>query len=80
MNAKPGFLSAAAADAIEGKLDQAMAAYSQGMDRASFANLSADKKKAIELWAEAMTCFAKAQLYSQMAKSALMRERESAAH
>jgi hypothetical protein len=42
------------------------------MDRASFANLSADAKKQIGLWAEAMTHYARSQLYSQMAKTLLV--------
>ena len=60
------------AGSIREKLDQAIAAYSQGMDRASFAGLSTDKKAGIKLWAEAMTYYAKAQLYAQMAKTALV--------
>jgi hypothetical protein len=70
INARAPDLTAAVAGDIESKLDQAMAAYSQGMDRASFASLSTGKKR-IELWAEAMTYYAKAQLYSQMAKTEL---------
>jgi hypothetical protein len=73
MNAKADYLTAAIAGDIKSKLDQAFAAYSQGMDRASFASLSADAKEQIGLWAEAMTYFAKAQLYAQMAKTALCR-------
>jgi len=73
MNAKADYLTMTIAADIEGKLDQAMAAYSQGMDRASFASLSTDAKKQMELWAEAMTYYAKAQLYAQMAKTALVK-------
>ena len=73
MNAKADYLTMTIAADIEGKLDQAMAAYSQGMDRASFASLSTDAKKQMELWAEAMTYYAKAQLCAQMAKTALVK-------
>ncbi len=76
MNTKAGYLTAAVASDIEGKLDQAMAAYSQGMDRASFASLSADAKEKTGLWAEAMTYYAKAQLYAQMARTALAKARD----
>ncbi|MBN1568217.1 MAG: hypothetical protein JXA73_10245 [Acidobacteria bacterium] len=76
MNAIAGYLTTAVAGDIECKLDQAMAAYSQGMDRASFAGISADAKKRTGLWAEAMTYYAKAQLYAQMAKTALVRARD----
>ena len=48
---------------------------SLGMDRASFANLATDAKKQIGLWAEAMTYYAKAQLYAQMAKTTLLKAR-----
>jgi hypothetical protein len=72
INAKADYLTRSVAGDIESKLDQAMAAYSQGMDRASFAGLSTDGKRQMELWAEAMTYFAKAQLYAQMAKTSLV--------
>jgi len=49
------------------------------MDRASFAGLSTDAKKRIGLWAEAMTYYAKAQLYAQMAKTALVKARDMSA-
>lgn len=76
MNAKADYLTTAVAGDIEGKLNQAIAAYSQGMDRASFASLSTDVKKRMGLWAEAMTYYAKAQLYAQMAKTALVKSRD----
>ena len=76
LNAKADFLTPAIAGDIRSKLDQAMSSYSQGMDRTAFASLSADAKKQIGLWAEAMTYYAKAQLYSQMAKTALLKARE----
>ncbi len=71
INAKSDYLTATIAADVEAKLDQAMAAYSQGMDRDAFACLSSDANRRIELWAEAMTYYAKAQLYAQMAKTVL---------
>jgi len=68
-------VSLATAKDIKDKLDQAFAAYSLGLDRASYANLSPDSKTQISLWAEAMTYFAKSQLYSQMAKTQLLKAR-----
>jgi hypothetical protein len=79
MNAKADYLTTAVAGDIEGKLDQAMAAYSKGMDRASFASLTTDAKKRIGLWAEAMAYYAKAQLYAQMAKTELVKARDLSA-
>lgn len=79
INAKASYLTTAIAGDIKGKLDQAIAAYSQGMDRASFASLSNDAKKRMGLWAEAMTYYAKAQLYAQMAKTALVKTRDLSA-
>jgi hypothetical protein len=79
INAKADYLTAAVAADIEGKLDEAMASYSRGMDRASFASLTADAKKKMGLWAEAMTFYAKAQLYSRMAKTALVKSRDLSA-
>lgn len=78
MNAKAAYLTTPTVNDIRNKLDQAFAAYSLGMDRASFANLSTDAKKRINLWAEAMTYHAKAQLYAQMAKTTLLKARVSA--
>ena len=75
LNAKAPFLSRAVAEDVREKLDQAFAAYSLGMDRASFANLATDGKQQIALWAEAMTDYARSQLYSQMAKTALVQAR-----
>jgi hypothetical protein len=79
INAKAGYLTTTIAGDIEVKLDQAMAAYSQGMDRVSFASLSTDARKRTGLWAEAMTYYAKAQLYAQMAKTELVNARNLSA-
>jgi hypothetical protein len=78
LNAKSAYLSAAIVSDIRDKLNQAFTAYSLGMDRASFANLETDAKKRIGLWAEAMTFYAKAQLYAQMAKTVLLKARAGA--
>lgn len=58
---------------VEDKLDQAFSAYSLGMDRASFAGLIGNKKLQLALLAEAMTYFAKSQLYVQMARTVLLK-------
>lgn len=76
VNAKADYLTAAVTGDIRGKLDQAIAAYSQGMDRIAFAILCADAKKRTGLWSEAMTYYARAQLCAQMAKTALIRARD----
>jgi hypothetical protein len=76
-NAKAAYMTTGVAMDIRDRLDQAFAAYSLGMDRASFANLASDSKERIRLWAEAMTYYAKSQLYSQMAKTLLLQARAS---
>ena len=73
LNIKAAYLTMPVVNEIKGILDQAFLAYSFGMDRVSFANLATDVSKRTSLWAEAMTHFAKAQLYAQMAKTALMK-------
>jgi hypothetical protein len=78
LNVKAPFLTTPIVNDIRDKLDQAFAAYSLGMDRASFANLTTDAKKRIGLWADAMTYYAKAQLLAQMAKTALLKARVGA--
>lgn len=56
---------------VQAKLDEAYIAITLGSDRAGYANLQ--KKESPALWGEALTYYAKAQLYSQMAKTALLR-------
>jgi Acyl-coenzyme A:6-aminopenicillanic acid acyl-transferase len=75
LNAKAAYLTPTIVNDIRGKLDQAFAAYSVGMDRISFAILATDPKKQAGLWGEAMTNYAAAQLYAQMAKTALLKAR-----
>jgi len=77
LNAKAPFLTVAASGDLRSKLDQAFSAYSLGLDRASFASLQSDENARIRLWAEAMSHYAKAQLYAGMAKTALLKLRES---
>ena len=62
LNAKASFLTTPIVSDIRGKLDQAIFAYSLGMDRAAFAALTKDMQKQTALWGEAMTQCAKAQL------------------
>lgn len=77
LNAKSAYLTNPVVTDIKGKLDNAFAAYTAGMDRAGFAalNTNTDPKQRLNLWASALTNFAKAQLYAQMAKSTLQRAR-----
>lgn len=56
---------------VQAKLDEAYIAITLGSDRAGYADLQ--KKQSPALWGEALTYYAKAQLYSQMAKTALLR-------
>lgn len=78
LKAKSAYLTTAIVNDIRDKLNQAFTAYSIGMDRASYANLATDAKKRIDLWAEAMTFYARAQIYAQMAKTALLKARVGA--
>ncbi len=71
IDAKAAWLTTDVYDDVEAMLDEAYTAYTLGMDRASYADLQ--KRQSPALWAEALTYYAKAQLYSQMASSALLR-------
>jgi predicted choloylglycine hydrolase len=73
LNAKAPYLTTLLAQTAEDKLDEAMSAYSLGMDRAAFAYLEKDVNKQLALYSEALTYYAKAQLYSQMVKTMLLR-------
>jgi hypothetical protein len=75
LTAKAVHLNSTISREIRNDLDQAFSAYSLGMDMASFANLETDKKNRIRLWAEAMTQYAKSQLFSQMVKTKLLQAR-----
>ncbi|MGB9886058.1 MAG: C45 family autoproteolytic acyltransferase/hydrolase [Moorellales bacterium] len=73
LNAGEAYLSLCVMKDVEDKLDQAFSAYSLGMDRASYGSLVENAEQRISLWAEAMTYYAKAQLYVQMAKTTLLK-------
>ncbi len=71
MNAKALWLTTDVNDDVEAMLDEAYVALTLGADRAGYADLQ--KKQSPALWADALTYYAKAQLYSQMASTALLR-------
>lgn len=75
LNAKMAYLTPSVISDIKGMLDNSFSAYSAGLDRAGFAALNTDTKQRLNLWSSALTDFAKAQLYAQMAKSAIVRAR-----
>lgn len=72
VNDAPAYLTADLIADVQAKLDEAMTAYSYGIDRQAYADLETDEEEAIMLWGSALTYFAKAQLYAQMAKTALI--------
>jgi hypothetical protein len=71
LNDGPAYLTLDLIADVQDKLDEAMTAYSYGIDRAAYADLETDEEQAILLWGSALTHFAKAQLYAQMAQTAL---------
>jgi hypothetical protein len=73
LNAEPAYLTTAVIEDVQADLDEAMYAYSVGIDRAAYAYFEDEPAKAAELWGAAITNFAKAQLYAQMAKAKLLR-------
>ena len=73
LNAKAPYLTDSLVQIVTERLDEAFSAYSLGMDRAAFAYLETDPQKQLDLWASALTYYAKAQLYAQMAKTLLLR-------
>jgi len=66
LNAKPAYLTYEVAESIRAKLDEAFLAYENGMDSAAFANLEKNTQNQLALFGEALTYYAKAQLYSQL--------------
>ena len=68
---KPSYLSIELISEIKALLDNSMKAYSVGIDRAAYAFLERNTKKSNALRGSAMTGLAKAQLYAQMAITAL---------
>jgi hypothetical protein len=71
INAAPAYLTTEVISDVRGKLDEAMTAYSYGIDREAFSDLETNGGASAMLWGSALTYFAKAQLYAQMAKTAL---------
>ncbi len=69
----PSYLTSALITIVRGHLDSAMTAYSIGIDRAAFAYLEKTAKKKNALRSSALSGFAKAQLYAQMAMTSLKR-------
>lgn len=76
LNRNAPYLTFLVAQSIRGMLDEAMIEYERGMDRAGFAYLAEIEGRPVNeqvaLWSEALTHYAKAQLYSQMAATRLM--------
>jgi hypothetical protein len=72
LNDAPAYLTTDVIADVQEKLDEAMTAYSYGIDRAAYADFETDADQSVVLWGSALTYFAKAQLYSQMAKTALI--------
>jgi hypothetical protein len=71
INAAPAYLTTEVIADVRGKLDEAMTAYSYGIDREAYSDLETNGGASAMLWGSALTYFAKAQLYAQMAKTAL---------
>jgi hypothetical protein len=73
MNRRAPYLTTLLAFAIKEKLDEAFAAHEFGMDRQAYAFLENDPAAKLALYGNALTHYATAQLYSQMAKTVLLR-------
>jgi hypothetical protein len=73
LNSKPPYLTDLIVHSIKQMLDEAMLEYECGMDRAAFAYLARHEGwrtlDELQLWSDALTHYAKAQLYAQMAIS-----------
>jgi hypothetical protein len=69
----PVYLTPVLMSKVQELLDKSMTSYSIGIDRAAYAYLEKDNKRSNALWGTALTNFAKAQIYAQMAKTALYR-------
>lgn len=65
-NANAAYLTYAVAESIKAKLDEAFVAYSIGIDREAWADLEEKTNEKLALYGEALTYYAKAQLYAQM--------------
>ena len=67
VNAGAAYLTYEIAESIKAKLDEAFVAYSTGMDREAWADLEEkNTNEKLALYGEALTYYAKAQLYAQM--------------
>jgi len=66
LNDNAAYLTYDVAESIKAKLDEAFVAYSNGMDREAWADLEGDMNEQLALYGEALTYYAKAQLYAQM--------------
>jgi hypothetical protein len=75
IDAKASYLTTDVYNDVQAKLDEAYIAITLGSDRASYADLREEPSPA--LWGEALTYYARAQLNSQMAKTALLRASET---
>jgi hypothetical protein len=75
LNGNAPYLTYYIAHSLEEMLDKAFVEYESGMDRAAFATLAeaedASVNEEMALWSEALTHYAKAQLYSQMVTTQL---------
>jgi hypothetical protein len=71
IDAMASYLTTDVYNDVQAKLDEAYIAITLGSDRAGYADLQENQSSA--LWGEALTYYAKAQLYSQMAKTAILR-------
>ncbi len=69
----PPYLTSALVAEVREHLDNAMVAYSIGIDRTAFAYLEKEVWRRNALRGSALTSFAKAQLYAQIASTALQR-------
>ncbi len=73
IQATAAYLTVPVAAEIRDILDKACAAYTAGMDRAGYAGPEKDRNRQRELWASALTYYAQAEMYAQMAKTTLLR-------
>lgn len=75
LNRDAPYLTYSIAQSLEEMLDEAALEYDRGMDRASFASMAesegADINEQVALWSEALTHYAKTQLYAQMVTTQL---------
>ncbi len=71
-NPAPVYLTISVIESVQEKLDKAIYAYTEGIDRAAYAYFETNTSKRNELLSAALTGFAEAQLYAQMAYSTLI--------